>query len=444
MTEKLCLRCDWAGETKERACPSCGAGLFRAAGAPAPPPRHRAWRRSERRPPRPEPSLATPARESFDPATPDEPVEPTVVSRRGGWVIAALILCLAVAVGVFLERATPPAPSSAPAPGLQGDLVFASSESGGRSRLWIWNLETGAIRRGPTVRGPLELVDAYGADPQGGGVGVVSQEDGQQVAGLIRNFAVNDVPAPVLQGDLVAWGPEGDVVVSATKPPDRCSALRVESLYLGMGAPRVRLDRRMCGQLTGLGHDGLYAHVGLERGEQAWVARVREQIVRPWVRGVSLVAVAPNGGALVATGCQAPSPQPCGELAYADPSLPGSRHVHPYADEDVGPLLADRFLGWGHDGRTGFVLGTFGEIRGVYAVIPSRDRPKAPRLVIETLASEVYLAESYGIGGGELFISGDGQLLLISPDGDQVPLSLPEGVPSPDGPIVWVAAAGGA
>ena len=40
MAERFCLRCDWAGETEEPACPRCGAPLYRMARSeptPAPP-----------------------------------------------------------------------------------------------------------------------------------------------------------------------------------------------------------------------------------------------------------------------------------------------------------------------------------------------------------------------------------------------------------------------
>jgi hypothetical protein len=115
----------------------------------------------------------------------------------------------------------------------------------------------------------------------------------------------------------------------------------------------------------------------------------------------------------------------------------------PYAEDEVGVLMSERFLGWSRDGRTGFVVGTYGDVRGVYAVTPARTRPRPPRLIVASLATELYLAESSGLGGGELFLSRDGGLLLIRADGEQVPLALPSGVPAPDGPIVWLASVGG-
>lgn len=361
-------------------------------------------------------------------------------------MVAASILVLAVVAGVALQRATPPPPPTAPAPGLTGDLVFAAGGTAGRSQLWIWDLRTGALRRGPTVRAPLTLVNAYAAEPQGGWIGVVSEGEEGQTAGLLRNFAVNDVPAPVLEGTLVSWAPGGDRVVAATKEGDGCSPLRVETLTFAVGAARLRMDRPECAALSAVGLDGLYPHVGLRDDIEAWIARVAGGVAEPWARSVRLVAVAPNGGALVTRSCVgiAAASGACYGLAYADPAIPGFHGIVPYRDEDVGSLVFERFLGWSIDGRTGFVLGTFGEVRGVYAVEPIREGPRPPRLILPSLAAEVHLTESFGVQGGDLFVARDGALLAIRPDGEQVPLALPAGIPAPDGPIVWVAAAGGA
>jgi hypothetical protein len=448
VTDKLCLRCDWSGSTKEVVCPSCGSQLFRPPGAPPARTRWRPVRRERRRSRRSRRSeaLATPTAESFDPAVPDEaPTQAAPVSRRAGWMAGAVVLAVALVLGVVVQRATPPAPPIAPAPGLQGDLVFAASEIGDRSRLWIWDLATGEIREGPVVGSPVKLVDAYRAAPGEGWIGVVSTVAGRQEAALLRNFATTDVPTPVLRGQLVDWSTGGDLVVSATKSPEACSELRVESFRFGADIRSELLDQPICGRLTGLGLDDATAHVGLEDGELAWVARVWQGSADPWIEGVSLVAVAEGGGALVTTSCLAPNAgsATCGALAYADPALPGDDRMIPYADDEVGMLMSERFLGWSRDGRTGFVLGTYGDVRGVYAVTPARARPRPPRLIVASVATEVYVAESSGSGGGELFISRDGGLLLVRADGEQVPLVVPDGAPSPDGPIVWLASAGG-
>ena len=66
-----------------------------------------------------------------------------------------------------------------------GTLVYAVDDGFGRARLWRWDLVDGLVRRGPRVRQPIELVNAYGAEP--GMVGVTSREpDGDQIGSLLR------------------------------------------------------------------------------------------------------------------------------------------------------------------------------------------------------------------------------------------------------------------
>ena len=105
MVERVCLRCDWAGETDESACPRCGVPLYRMG-------------RSERTPAPPE---VPPAR--HDPpaeiqGTPGAPLEGSEgerdweearlssvgTSERGRWRVFALALTLMAVVAFALTR----------------------------------------------------------------------------------------------------------------------------------------------------------------------------------------------------------------------------------------------------------------------------------------------------------------------------------------------------
>jgi hypothetical protein len=87
MTERVCLRCDWAGDTDEPACPRCGAPLYRIG-------------RSE---PKPAPPEAPPAR-------PDPPAEvpgtrgAVAAAERGRWRVIALALTLTAVFAFALTR----------------------------------------------------------------------------------------------------------------------------------------------------------------------------------------------------------------------------------------------------------------------------------------------------------------------------------------------------
>ncbi len=105
MAERLCLRCDWAGETEEPACPRCGAPLYRmgrSEPAPAPP---------EVPPARPDAPAEVPGRRgaplegSESEGDRDEAEVPSVATaERGRWRVIALALTLTAVVAFALTR----------------------------------------------------------------------------------------------------------------------------------------------------------------------------------------------------------------------------------------------------------------------------------------------------------------------------------------------------
>jgi Concanavalin A-like lectin/glucanases superfamily len=111
MAERFCLRCDWAGETEEPACPRCGAPLYRMG--------------------RSEPTLAPPEVHSVRPDPPaevpgtrgpplqgseregdqDETALPSVATaERSRWRVIALALALTAVVAFTLTRGGEPDP----------------------------------------------------------------------------------------------------------------------------------------------------------------------------------------------------------------------------------------------------------------------------------------------------------------------------------------------
>lgn len=372
----------------------------------------------------------------------DEAEHSVAASRRGGWVAFAVVVVAIVVVAVVVTRSSAP---SGPVAGVAGDLLFVTSEGGTSSRIWIWDLATGAIDRGPAVDAPIELVDSYFADPEGGWVGVISQDDEQQVAGLLRNFAETDVPTPLVRGDLVTWSTGGGRVAAASKPGGACSALRVEELRLQTGAPNGLFDGTVCGRLEAIAITGLDVHAGFADEDDQWVSRIDSEGPQRWLDGAALVSVTDFGGALVVPSCDVPDAPPgtCGGLAYAHPSFDRANRFLTFGEPGDGVLEPERFLGWSRDGRTGYLVGTVGDVRGIYAIAPTREEPGSPSLILETVASEVYLTESTGAGGRNLFVWLDGALVMVRASGGQVPLTLPDDVPAPGGPILWLPSVGG-
>ena len=111
MAERFCLRCDWAGETEEPACPRCDAPLYRmgrSGPTPAPP---------EVPTGSPEPPAEVPGTRdapllgSENEGDRDEEVLPSVASaERGRWRVIALALTLTAVVAFALTRGGEPDP----------------------------------------------------------------------------------------------------------------------------------------------------------------------------------------------------------------------------------------------------------------------------------------------------------------------------------------------
>ncbi len=105
MAEGFCLRCDWAGETEEPACPRCAAPLYRMGRSeptPAPP---------DVPPARPDPPAEVPGTRgaplegSEREGDQDEAVLPSVgTAERGRWRVIALALTLTAVVAFALTR----------------------------------------------------------------------------------------------------------------------------------------------------------------------------------------------------------------------------------------------------------------------------------------------------------------------------------------------------
>ncbi|MGZ8571524.1 MAG: hypothetical protein ACXWW5_04780 [Actinomycetota bacterium] len=136
----------------------------------------------------------------------------------------ALLLVAAVAGVIVVQSNTedPNAPSGR-IEGMQGILLYVEPDPAtGRSRMWLWNLETGAIREGPEIATPTEMVDASRAGS--GWVGLTSGSGDERRGSYLDGFGADDEEVPVAHGAGVAWGPFGGHVSSLTRTDlGRCS-----------------------------------------------------------------------------------------------------------------------------------------------------------------------------------------------------------------------------
>src|SRR3954447_2114964 len=388
MASKLCLRCDWSGETRSRTCPRCGAELFDRPGAERGPTPERSWR---------------------------------------GWVATALVIAVAAVAFVTIQRFTPSAP--APTTGLDGYLVYAGG-TGHQVRLWIWNLSTDTIQPGPVVSAtPSSIVSLYAVEDSWIGVTIPAAVHGAE-AQVLRSANQDAQPVPIAHGGSVAWQ-DGGAFVSSTRSEMVQGCFR--RVTVGTLAVADRIGRHtspflVCGKVVGLFRDSLSPYLETTHHDVFQLWRVFKDGPSTLVDGYETLDASQNGDFLVRS--------LSGRAGmYYSSSTPGENK--PLVISLHGnPLVATTLLTWSVDGNVAYVLGSIGGVQGVFAVtVGPRREPGAPALVVRTSATDVSASITVT---NDVYVFSDGTLRFVRDGTVTSVLSPPAGVPAPTGPLLWV------
>jgi len=402
MTDRLCLRCDWSGETADQDCPRCGAGLF-------------APRRAE--------------------AGPDQPRVAAPVASEGSversWrnrVAVVLIVAIAIGAVAFVQRHTPSAAVTSPvSTGRQGFLITPTQAEDG-VRLWIWDLDADTAAPGPLLDVlPEELV--YGYEIRSGWVGITTVgPSGDRTASVLRFLGTTDRPVTVASGDLVAWLP-GAAYVSVVRSESIGGCrhrVTVSTWFVTIRRSVERLDGVRCGEPTAFARDRNLPYLTLDRGGTPTTMRVGAGYTERILPGRQLLAASIEGDLLVqrpGAGLELyyPSPLPVSPIPIGGPA---------------GALDPLRVLAWNADASQAFVLGSYGGAQGIYRLsVGPQPRPRRPTLVLPTNAVDVQATPT---ADGDLYISTDGAISFVH-GGNVEPIAAPAGAPQPLGPVLWVA-----
>jgi hypothetical protein len=432
MARAVCFRCDWTGETDASACPSCGTALYRSpsepvrAREPAPPPH--VPRDGDIRP------VAPPRPEYLSKAAlTDGPLGP--VPRRPHQFLAFVVLALFLTGGVwwFLRaHEVPPPVDPAASPPPEGHLVYTVGEPGSQ-RLWTWDPRTGIVSRGPALDGDVtQLVSAQGTLT--GWLGVTTRgEDGRLDASILRSQAPDARPVHVFTADLVAWGPNGTNVVSASLGDVR------EDCYTPLEMNRERLDRgveevvyrraRFCGRIPTIGQTFASTYFtwvrphSQSRPRGVGVFSLGNGEPHRALRGWALVSVSPTSDLLVR-----PANGAGVSLFWNGATTPES-----YRSIDGTPIHVDEVLTWtvGADGA--LVVGTLGEQHGLFLLDTTPGGDRVPRYV----GVAGMPAAATAAFDGSLYIALEGRVLVWRGE-HLVEVDLPDGAPRPTGPIAWL------
>jgi hypothetical protein len=429
MSGKICLRCDWSGETRSKTCPQCGIDLF------ATEPREKAPRAIL------QPVLGR--RSANIHAPPEEMPSARSSSRRArarsrGWITSGLVGVIAAGAFVFITAHTPaatPASPNGPASGLDGTLIYAAQDPRGWA-LWTWDLRTGRVAPGPRVGRPTSLVDASSESP--GWVGVTS-EGRRQVASILHFLTPEGRPIRVGAGDLVTWSSGGQDVTSLRFGDRTHGCLRhvvIANHLVSFGTSDVRYDGPMCGLPVTIARNGTFIYVVAARGSTESIVFVGGGYTQRFIDDHALVSLSTRGDFLVTPVARAGAGQtgePQGVQLYHRSS---SRAGPVPFGRRSQPLLVDRFLTWSPDAGDAYVLGRYRGIRGVYRIMMAPGVGlRVPELVDRTEAATV---EATVTADGSLILLQHGELSSIRA-GVVSPLTLPRGAPRPAGPLLWTA-----
>lgn len=452
MSAKTCLRCDWQGETAASTCPNCAEPLYEL----GKPPSEEAGAAVRGHPEERSRDAASTARVTPSAAPPHPPnppperaaAEPSTTKPRQlvAFVLTAIVLAFAV-VWWLNAHTRPKSEQLATRPTrLTGTLVYAVPDGADRSRLWRWDLATGRVARGPRVPSAVELVDAHGANL--GWIGVTSElADGRLRASVLRFLGVGDRATPILQGDMVSWGPQGATVVAGRRGQLRAGCHRRVSIVWASLVPAQRerkfADPSLCGDLLSVGQEDVATLFTLERGGRVGIYFAGIGRIHRVLAGHALIAVSGLSDLLVVPQTGLPALTPLAsrpEQEHAD--LPDAGLFFRGLSEPT-PLPyvvgSDRFaiarvLAWSPDATVALVVGTLGFRRGLYELDAGPgDGLEAP-LYVGPVSGIPYATFTHG--GTAIVETSDG--LFTVTGGRLVPFAPPGEAPAPGGPIVWI------
>jgi len=387
MASKLCLRCDWSGETRAPTCPRCGAQLFDRPSAEREPRPERSWR---------------------------------------GWIAPAVVVAVAAVAFVTIQRFTPSPP--APTTGLDGFLVYAGGD-GDQERLWIWNLATDTIQPGPVLTAtPSSIVSLYAVENSWVGLTMPGAAHGAE-AQVLRSADPSAQPVTIAHGGSVAWQ-DGGLFLSSTRSEVAHGCFR--RVVVGTLSVSDRIGRHtspflLCGKVVGLFRDSLSPYLETVRSGAFELWRVFKDGPSPLVRGYEPLGASQNGDFLVRSSS--------GRAGMYYPST--STENRPVMIKLRGnALVVSRLLTWSVDGNVAYVFGSIGGVEGVFAVtVGPRREPGAPTLVVRTSAIDV--AASVTVTN-DVYVMADGTLRFVHEGAVTSVLTPPAGVPPPTGPLLWV------
>jgi hypothetical protein len=413
MSAAVCFRCDWQGTARGRACPSCGAPLYR-------------------RPREPEAFLD-------EDAGPERDGRP----RRSLPPGASIGLALVVAAGVVAAIELLPRPAATHRAVSHDVAVFDRATGAGSlvyltgDGLWVVDLEAGAAGPGPRVpEGTRELVDLSGAAP--GWIGIERAREGSVSAAVVRGLDRGADLEGLGRGDLVAWGPGGTSLVFARNgraAAGDCAPVRISLVTVATSREAWALDDPgFCGPVLSLSRSSAATYFTSASGDRLSVYLTGSVgVPHLMFDGLGVLSAAPPSAFLLNAHA---AQETLDERPSRGGTLLGWKGIGgPITVGDgTNALTVERMLSWSADGGRLALVGTLGEREGVFVLSAGAGTgPRVPRFVMPSGRA----MDATFDASGDLYLSVDGKIFL---DRGSVlsRLTLPRDAPAPTGPLVWI------
>jgi len=328
---------------------------------------------------------------------------------------------------------------------LTGRLVYAAYDRGGANeRLYVLDLATGRVSLGPLIRPVTDLV-ASQAGP--GWLGLIAGGYGY----VLHGESPRQSPQLVGVGDVLSWGPGAESLVQEVRGrsanPD-CPLSIISETDVRAGGAQVLYGQPECSGVLSVGSDQAGAvYVTLSAPQGAAVYQVGVQRLHLLLPGFAMRSVSPVGDMIVVPAVEllgrGPIPSSGAALFWL-----GKGGPLPIASGDRS-LDVERVLAWAPDGAFAVAVGTLGGVRSVWTIragvgegerVPMRIGPAlsgAPVLP----GSRAGLPAASVASDGSVYFSAQGRLYVWR-HGQRTQIRVPDGTPSPAGPLAWLPAAG--
>jgi hypothetical protein len=435
----MCFRCDWVGETGGAACPSCGAPLYRPA-----------RRDEEHHTAPPPPSAMEIERPEHEAVAPPSGGRPVTSSPRAVLLIAgavfSLIAFLLARGGLDPDPGSEPPPSAVPQE-TGGRLIYTVPAGDGMARVWRWNLLSDEVVKGPLIREPVALVNIRSAGY--GWLGVTSDGgSGVRVASLLDSLEADAATEPIGRGDIVTWTRQGGTVLLVERGPvlGRCRrVVDVTAVNVELRGRETVLHDTICGDVLSVGRTSLGYFLTIVGEDGVNVVGAGYEDAGVLLRDHGVIDVSPGGHMLVTPAAEF-LPEPSSEAQPDESPLRVSGMAARYrlfggppVDllADAAPLRIERVLAYADAGTRALVIGSQGPDADALWEVPigiAGTVPSIPRYIVGVHG---FTAAAYA-GDGTAFVFTDGRLWHLR-DHRLAALDIPEGAPSPAGPLAWIA-----